>query len=338
MATCVRQGACPEAPSIRFLARVLRYPSRRVPRILVYHRFGENARSVSPQGFERQLQFLKEHYNVMHLSRLISALDGAGEVPQDAVVITVDDGYADFYRIAFPLLCRYELPCTFFVTTNFIEGRIWLWSDKLAWMLAHSNQIPDLRVANRVVTGGDHTAAPRLWTEVLHLLQEIDVDQVECELKELAKQLHLAVPDRPVAAYEACTWKQLVEMEGSGFVEVGGHTRNHAILSHLDPAKLPDEIAGCLADLNAQLGDRPRSFCYPNGKPADYNSVVRDAVAKSGFVSACTAFYDGEHLKDRFALRRFSSSDDMAQFFKAASGLQYWGASLLGRNNIDVTE
>ena len=40
-------------------------------------------------------------------------------------------------------------------------------------------------------------------------------------------------------------------------------------------------------------------------------------------MSACTAFYDEQNLNDQYALRRFSSSENFAQFFKAASGLQY---------------
>jgi peptidoglycan/xylan/chitin deacetylase (PgdA/CDA1 family) len=331
-------GVSKEGSRIRLLAWLLRYPSKYVPRILVYHRFGNNSRSVTPQGFERQLRYLKEHCTVVHLSRLLSALRGAEPLPQNAVVITVDDGYADFYDIAFPLLCRYEIPCTFFVTSNFIGGQKWLWPDKLAWILAHRDEYPDLHVTDRVITGGARSSAPRLWTEILTLLRHVDFERLENELCQLARQLELEVPERPVAGYDACSWEQLRIMEASGIVEVGGHTRNHAILSRLDPRQLSNEIDGCLEDLEVRLGKRPRSFCYPNGKPGDYNDRVREAVANAGFVSACTAFYDAKHLDDRYALRRFSSSEDFAQFYKAASGLQYWGASLLGRNNIDVTE
>jgi peptidoglycan/xylan/chitin deacetylase (PgdA/CDA1 family) len=327
-----------ERSRIRLLAWLLRYPSRRVARILVYHRFGDNSRSVTPEGFERQLRFLREHCTVVHLSQLVAALRGDAPLPQNAAVITVDDGYADFYDIAFPLLCRYEIPCTFFVTTNFIGNRAWLWPDKVAWMLAQCDDFPDLVVANRAITGGAKNSAPRLRMEIVALLQRIDFAELESELRKLAMQLDLAVPERPVTGYEACSWDQLRVMEASGFVEVGGHTRNHAILSSLDPRQLSNEIDGCLEDLSVHLGDRPRSFCYPNGKPGDYNGVARDAVAKAGFICACTAFYDDKHLNDRYALRRFSSSEDFAQFYKAASGLQYWGASLLSRNNIDVTE
>lgn len=332
------RGSAGVAPNIRLLAWLLRSASWRIPRILVYHRFGEGSRFISPKGFERQLRFLKDHCNVIHLSRLVASLCGLQPMPQNAVVLTVDDGYADFYRLAYPLLCQYELPCTFFVTTTFVGGSRWLWPDRLAWMLQQREQFPSLNVANQVVTGGTKAAAPRLWAEILDLLQKLTFEEVEGALRGLQEQLEVEVPERPVAGYQACTWDQLREMENSGLVEVGGHTRNHVILSRLDPRELLSEINGCFDDLSSRLGSRPRSFCYPNGKPADFSDAVREAVVKAGFASACTAFYDDKHLNDRYALRRFSSSEDFAQFYKAASGLQYWGARFLGRNNIAVTE
>ena len=318
------------------LAWLSRHLASRIPRILVYHRFGDDGRSTSAKGFERQLRHLKEHFNVIRQSQLIEALCGGKRLPPNCVVLTVDDGYADFYRVAFPLLSRYEIPCTFFVTTNFIAGQKWLWPDKITWMLGGLERFPDLEVANEVIPGGDHTHAARLWTQILVRLQKLDAEVVDANLDDVARQLGRVIPSQPVGTFEPCNWSQLAEMEATGLIEIGGHTRNHPILSRLRPASLPDEVDGCLEDINSNLGKRPRSFCYPNGKPTDFNEVVREAVVKSGFVSACTAFYDDQHLKDRFALRRFSASDDFAQFHKATTGLQYWGAKILGRDNRDA--
>lgn len=326
------------SPGRELLSWLSLHLASRIPRILVYHRFGDGGRLTSAQGFERQLRHLRENFNVIHQSRLIDALWGKERLPPNCVVLTVDDGYADFYEVAFPLLSKYEIPCTFFVTTNFIAGRKWLWPDKITWLLSGRERFPDLEVLNEAIPGGDRASATRLWTQILVRLQKIDADEVDATLDDIARQLGLVIPDQPVAEFKPCRWEQLREMEASGFVEIGGHTRNHPILSRLRPAKLRDEIGGCLEDLNTQLGPRPRSFCYPNGKPADFNEVVREAVVSAGFISACTAFYDDQHLNDRFALRRFSASDDIAQFHKATTGLQYWGARILGRDNKDAAE
>ena len=320
------------------LAWLSRHLSSRIPRILVYHRFGHDGRATSPEGFEQQLRHLKEHFNVVHQSRLINALGGGERLPPNSLILTVDDGYADFYHVAFPLLRKYEIPCTFFVTTNFISGHKWLWPDKITWILSGRDRFPDLEVTNEMVRGGGRAEAERLWTQILVRLQKIDSEYVDANLDDIARQLGLVIPEQPAAGFEPCRWKQLAEMEASGLIEIGGHTRNHPILSRLRPDKLADEIGGCLEDINSNLGRKPRSFCYPNGKPADFNPVVREAVVKSGFVSACTAFYDDKHLDDPFALRRFSASDDIDQFHKATTGLQYWGAKILGRDNRDAAE
>jgi peptidoglycan/xylan/chitin deacetylase (PgdA/CDA1 family) len=323
---------------IELLGWVSRHVSRRIPRIIVYHRFGDQASFTNAQSFELQLRYLKDHFNVVHLSRLVAALCGIEQIPTNCIVLTVDDGHADFYHVAFPLLNRYKIPCTLFVTTNFVSGLNWLWPDKLSWILAQRDHFPDLRVANQMLRAGDMTTTRRLCTQILGLLQELDADAVDGQLDELARQLGIDIPDKPVTGFEPCSWDHLREMENSRLIEVGGHTRNHPILSHLDPPKLPCEIDGCLEDINRQLGARPRSFCYPNGKPSDFSDIVREAVVRSGFVSACATFYDEKHLSDRFALRRFSASSDVAQFHKAATGLQYWGARVLGRHNADVRE
>jgi len=325
-------------PGHELLAWLSRHLTSRIPKILVYHRFGTDERSTTSQGFERQLRHLKEHFNVVHQSRLIEALRGGERLPPNSVVLTVDDGYADFYRVAFPLLRRYEVPCTFFVTTNFVAGRTWLWPDKITWILSGRERYPDIEVTNQIIPGGDRTQTERLWTQILVRLQQIPSQEVDANLDDIARQFGLVIPEHPVAEFEPCRWDQLAEMEASGLIEIGGHTRNHPILSRLPPEKLSEEIGGCLGDINSNLGKKPRSFCYPNGKPADFNGQVREAVVKAGFISACTAFYDGEHLDDIFALRRFSASDDFAQFHKAATGLQYWGARILGRDNRDAAE
>ena len=49
----------------------------------------------------------------------------------NSVLLTVDDGYQDFYNLAFPILKKYEVPATVFFTTDFIDKRIWLWHDLL---------------------------------------------------------------------------------------------------------------------------------------------------------------------------------------------------------------
>ncbi|MBI2093631.1 MAG: polysaccharide deacetylase family protein [Candidatus Omnitrophica bacterium] len=89
--------------------------------ILAYHRVGalksDHVPTVSPETFERQLEFLvHHHYRVISLNELSGCLDRSERMPRRSVVITFDDGYEEIPRIAWPLLKHFDLPATLFVT------------------------------------------------------------------------------------------------------------------------------------------------------------------------------------------------------------------------------
>jgi peptidoglycan/xylan/chitin deacetylase (PgdA/CDA1 family) len=99
--------------------------------ILAYHRFGQQASKmeVPAAAFAAQLDYLAENdYRVVRLRDVEDFLAGRRALPDRAVVITIDDGYASTYEYAFPLLKQHGFPATVFVYTDFIGAR-----DALTW-------------------------------------------------------------------------------------------------------------------------------------------------------------------------------------------------------------
>lgn len=104
--------------------------------ILMYHiidkpRSGSEARfCCTPRQFERQMSFLKESdYNLISLENLVEGLKGSFEIPDNAVVITFDDGFKSNYHNALPVLIQKKIPATMFIVT----GRVGSSND---WMLS----------------------------------------------------------------------------------------------------------------------------------------------------------------------------------------------------------
>lgn len=78
--------------------------------------------SVSPELFESHLAYLRQAgYQTISFEDLIYALSQEGELPNNAIIITFDDGYRDNYVNAFPLLRKYGYTATFFVFTQPID-------------------------------------------------------------------------------------------------------------------------------------------------------------------------------------------------------------------------
>ncbi|MEY9874760.1 peptidoglycan/xylan/chitin deacetylase (PgdA/CDA1 family) [Streptacidiphilus sp. MAP12-33] len=96
--------------------------------ILQYHSVAENPPewaaplSVSPDRFDEQLDHLvRAQMSVVPLRRLVSTIRGGPPLPPRAVVLTFDEGFADFYWTVAPMLAARELAATLFVVTGAIH-------------------------------------------------------------------------------------------------------------------------------------------------------------------------------------------------------------------------
>ncbi|MCL4708230.1 polysaccharide deacetylase family protein [bacterium] len=74
--------------------------------------------------FRRQLEFLARAGGVISYDQALQALRSKPQTETDAVVLTFDDGFVNFYTHVFPILRQLGLPATLFVTTGFVETGI----------------------------------------------------------------------------------------------------------------------------------------------------------------------------------------------------------------------
>src|SRR5262245_40503041 len=114
--------------------------------ILVYHRVvaldpDPLPIGVSPQNFAEHLAVIRRFYRPLHLQGLVFCLE-EGKLPERTVVLTFDDGYADNLYQAKPLLERYGVPATVFVTTGAMGQQQEFWWDELDRLLLQPGELP----------------------------------------------------------------------------------------------------------------------------------------------------------------------------------------------------
>ena len=98
--------------------------------ILMYHSISRYATPefkqfvVSPLSFADQMAYLyQQAYTPVTVSQFIDMRSqGSSALPMRPIVITFDDGFADFYTHALPVLVQYNFPATLYVTTAFVNG------------------------------------------------------------------------------------------------------------------------------------------------------------------------------------------------------------------------
>jgi peptidoglycan/xylan/chitin deacetylase (PgdA/CDA1 family) len=149
------KGAAIGAALIILAAAWAAWPAAGVP-ILAYHKVGdtEEAYSVSPPDFERQMRWLAENgYTAVSLDELVAHLTAGAPLPGRPVVITFDDGYADNYAAALPILKKYGLKATMFVVTDFLDERPYMTWDEVKALRKAGMAIGSHTLGHRDLTG-----------------------------------------------------------------------------------------------------------------------------------------------------------------------------------------
>ncbi|HDL65307.1 MAG TPA: polysaccharide deacetylase family protein [Proteobacteria bacterium] len=107
--------------TLNLISRLL--PVRSPVPIFAYHSLDESGSflSFSPEIFRRQMEFLHSRgYRVYTVSEYTKLLYEGGEMAIPAVVLTFDDGFANFLTEAAPVLRKYGYRATVYIPTDFI--------------------------------------------------------------------------------------------------------------------------------------------------------------------------------------------------------------------------
>jgi hypothetical protein len=99
--------------------------------VFMYHTIGVpnknwkwNYLTTPYQDFEKELIYLKKNgYSTINLEELFNYIHNDLKIPEKSVVLTFDDGYADNYIFAYPLLKQYGFKGTIFVNPEFVDPR-----------------------------------------------------------------------------------------------------------------------------------------------------------------------------------------------------------------------
>lgn len=293
-------------------------------RILVYHKFsGSNKLSpnaVSTQLFEKELRYLKSKYTICLLSDLSERLQDSLPKDKPMAALTIDDGHFGFYRWAYPILKKYQVPATLFIVSSAVNNGTWLWFDRLDYLRQHMPAHPEL--------------SGETFRKLIGRLKKMSIAECEQKLDALGREGSCNMPDRPPESLALATWTQLKEMAESGIIEIGAHTVNHQILSAVNPDIAWNEICRCREEILDHIGILPKTFCYPNGMNGDYGPEHMDMLAKAGFTCATAShfgFVDGQ--SNRFALPRVGAENpDYLVFRKYIDGFETLQRRIMGNS------
>lgn len=136
-------------------------------RVLIYYKVNRtrgNTLSVTPETFSRQLRFLKDNYSVVSPEQVCDVILRRAILPDNAVLLTFDDGYGDVYHNAYPVLKELKLKALLFPATDYIGATRSFPHDERLPMTNPALSWDEIREMRDVFTVGSHTKSHRVLT------------------------------------------------------------------------------------------------------------------------------------------------------------------------------
>jgi peptidoglycan/xylan/chitin deacetylase (PgdA/CDA1 family) len=278
--------------------------------ILIFHRVLAAPDPLFPaeldlRSFEERMRWIRSWFSVLPLDDAVVAL-ARGTLPDRALAITFDDGYADNVTVALPILLRLRLHATFFIASAYLDGGT-MWNDRVidAVRNCENSELDASELGlgvHSLSTLDERRAAIRA---ILGQLKDRALEERRTLAERLARLCGLVTDASPMM-----TSAQLRELSGAG-MGIGAHTATHPILARMDASDARREIADGRDALEGIVRQAVRLFAYPNGKPdIDYGVAHVDIVRALGFAAAASTAPGTARSGDSvFELPRFTPWD-----------------------------
>lgn len=264
--------------------------------ILAYHgisMFDEHewngSQYMSPEVLRNRLQQLqRSRCAVLPLGEAIERLY-RNDLPERAIALTFDDGFADFYHRAFPIINDFGFPVTLYLTTYYSY---------------YNRPVFDLICAYLLWRGRARTLQTREFTGEAALVNLATIDAQETVLRKIrdfAAKQNLSAPEKDaraaaLAAYLGVDYDELLqrrvihnvtpaeakELSAQG-VDVQLHTHRHR--TPLNRELFLREIEDNRQRIVEITGKNPTHFCYPSGV---YDAKFLPWLSEAGIKSATT--------------------------------------------------
>lgn len=239
---------------------------------------------MDPQLFEQVLQYVQRNFHALPLNELL--FDRPRYSAKPLAAITFDDGYRDFIDYSIPLLKKYQLPASMFVTTDCIDQNLPTWTYVLDYYFENTS-------VKSLSSSFDNSKFPQSLkaTRWNAAAERIAFGK---KIKQYLKWVPAAVRKKAIAEILASfndielkggmmmNWEEVKQIHAAGY-EVGPHSVSHPTLATIeDDAELNYELQHAGGRLKEKTGIDSTVFSYPCGS---YDERVKTQTKAAGYAA-----------------------------------------------------
>lgn len=233
---------------------------------------------ITPAYLEKLIQDKRSQgFRFVDMDTIVAVANGKQKGRRLAHV-TFDDGFADVFANAYPILKKHQIPFTLYVTTDMPDGKADLWWYQLETMVKGNAEWFE-KVVGQVYARKEDVAA------TMHEMTSSACDPTLCQKLSLS-------------------WEQIREMVSEGLCTVGSHGVSHSALSLLSEEAIKHELVDSKQRLEAMLGVEVKHFSYPH---SFYTETTPEMVRAAGYNTMVIGYGGSVHRKkgNDFFYRKF---------------------------------
>ncbi len=242
---------------------------------------------ISPQLLQQVIdKYRKGGFAFVSLDDVYEILNRTKVMDKPFVAFTMDDGYLDNYKNAYPVFKRNEVPFCIFVASDFIDKKAILW-----WY-----SIEELILSHHSVFISDGTVYScrtyqEKWDTFRYLRERIlklDQNMLLISLNQMFSSYDIDwyAPVRSLAM----SWNEIEELSKDRLCTIGGHTMSHPSFIPLSLEAIKGEIEGGNAILESHIHRRICHFAYPYGSLKEDGPREYEFLKSFGFKTVFCSF------------------------------------------------
>ena len=248
--------------------------------------------------FKKQISFFKEHFNPVTIEEAIAAYDEGYKLPENALLLTFDDGYIDHFTTVFPILHENKIQGSFFIPGKTFTENVLLDVNKIHFILACApiNELYSdvLKYVDYVIENKEYTDKtkkelieeyavanrfdPKEVIFIKRLLQAVLPEDIRNRISSALFQKYVGIEENKFARELYMNIDQIKCMKRNGMF-IGLHGYDHYWLGKLDEQKMHDDIDKSLEVLSDVVDKDSFIMNYPYGS---YNNSVLSFLGEKG--------------------------------------------------------
>lgn len=286
-------------------------------RIIVFHgidKKGEtkyNSRFISEKYFEHFIDFIKKNYNVISLDDFYAKKFKKNTLN---IAITFDDGYANNYNYAVPILKKHNVPASFYITTIHNKND-YLWADFIDLVSFYSdkkaiifNEKEFVKKKNEFYSGNNSLKSE---------LKNVSFDKIQ-QVYEIFIDDWQKIKQQNFGDYwQLMTEKEIEEIAKHPLFTIGAHGSTHANLAAISTNESKEEFLQSKNELEKICNTQITEFAFPFGY---YSDELVEYCREIGYSKILLVDYNNnedkknELLKNRFVINPYISFEQQLYF------------------------